>query len=126
MTRASKITFWTTTALMSFGMTASGLQQIMHTQAMVDLLAHIGYPTYFLYLIGTWKILAVIAVLVPGFKLLKEWAYAGLFFAMTGALFSHLACGDGFKELIGPAMQTVFIVLSWYNRPPSRRIIVTA
>jgi hypothetical protein len=60
---------------------------------------------------------------MPGFKLVKEWAYAGLFFAMTGALVSHLAIGDyGVKEIIGPVMQTVFVILSWYFRPVDRKI----
>ena len=61
---------------------------------MVDLITPLGYPLYFLYIIGIWKILGVIAILVPRFKLVKEWAYAGFFFLMTGALVSHLASGD--------------------------------
>jgi hypothetical protein len=75
-------------------------------------------------LIGVWKILGVVAILVPGFKLLKEWAYAGFFFTMTGALISHLACGDhGVKEMLGPIMQTVFLLSSWYFRPVSRKVV---
>ena len=61
---------------------------------MVDLVVPLGYPLYFLYIIGTWKILGVITILIPGFKLAKEWAYAGFFFVMTGALVSHLASAD--------------------------------
>jgi hypothetical protein len=91
---------------------------------MVDLVVPLGYPLYFLNIIGTWKILAVIVILLPGFKLAKEWAYAGLFFVMTGALISHLASGDhSIKALIGPIMQTIFIILSWYFRPADRRVI---
>lgn len=104
-------------------MLGSGIQQVMHASAMGEMLAHLGYPAYFMTIIGVWKILAVIAILVPRFKLVKEWAYAGLFFTMTGALASHLASGDhGIKEIIGPVMQTVFILLSWYFRPADRKI----
>jgi uncharacterized membrane protein YphA (DoxX/SURF4 family) len=118
------IIYWVATALLAFGMLASGLQQILHAQAMIDLIRPLGYPLYFLYIIGIWKVLGVIAILIPRFKLLKEWAYAGFFFAMTGALISHLAIGDdGLKAIIGPLMQTVFIILSWYFRPADRRII---
>ncbi|HET6990799.1 MAG TPA: DoxX family protein, partial [Bacteroidia bacterium] len=82
-----------------------------------------GYPSYILSILGVWKVLGVIAILVPGFKLLKEWAYAGFFFVMTGAFFSHLAAGDyAIKALLGPFMQTIFIILSWYFRPANRKI----
>jgi hypothetical protein len=118
--------YWIATALMSVGMLGSGLAQIIHAKQMVDLIVPLGYPLYILYIIGTWKILGVIAILVPGFKLLKEWAYAGFFFVMTGALISHLAAGDyGLKGLIGPFMQTIFILTSWYFRPANRKIIMT-
>jgi len=123
MTKTHKIIYWVATSAVAFGMTASGIQQILHTQPMIDLITHVGYPTYFLCIIGVWKILGVIAILVPGFKLVKEWAYAGLFFAMTGALISHLAIGDyNFKAIAGPLFQTIFICLSWYFRPADRKI----
>ena len=118
--------YWTATGLMSVGMLGSGLAQIAHAKQMVDLVVPLGYPLYILYIIGVWKILGVIAILVPGFKLLKEWAYAGFFFVMTGALISHLASGDyGLKGLIGPFMQTIFIITSWYFRPANRKITTT-
>jgi hypothetical protein len=118
------IIYWIATALLSVGMLGSGLAQIFHTQAMVDLVTPLGYPLYFLYIIGTWKVLGVIAIVVPRFKLVKEWAYAGFFFIMTGALVSHLASGDdSLKGIIGPFFQTVFIILSWYFRPANRKII---
>jgi len=123
MEKRNKIIYWIFTALLAFGMLASGVQQLVRNKEMADMLAHLRYPPYFMTIIGVWKILAVIAILVPGFKLLKEWAYAGLFFTMTRALISHLACGDhGVKELAGPIMQTIFIILSWYFRPANRKI----
>lgn len=124
MNKGKLIIYWTATALLSFGMLGSGITQIMQHPDMVKLVTPLGYPIYFLTIIGVWKILAVIAILVPGFKLLKEWAYAGLFFVMTGALVSHLAQGEYWtKEIIGPVMQTIFIILSWYFRPANRKII---
>ena len=118
--------YWTATGLMSVGMLGSGLAQIAHAKEMIDLVVPLGYPLYILYIIGVWKILGVIAILVPGFKILKEWAYAGFFFVMTGALISHLASADyGLKGLIGPFMQTIFIITSWYFRPANRKITST-
>ena len=80
MAKRNKIIYWIATALLAFGMSASSLEQIFHAKEMVDLIVPLGYPLYFLYIIGIWKILGVIAILIPGFKLLKEWAYAGFFF----------------------------------------------
>lgn len=125
MNKGKLITYWIATALLSFGMLGSGLAQVFQAKEMVDLVLPLGYPLYFLRIIGVWKVLAVIAILMPGFKLVKEWAYAGLFFVMTGAFISHLASGhDSIAQLIGPFMQTIFIILSWYCRPASRKIIV--
>jgi uncharacterized membrane protein YphA (DoxX/SURF4 family) len=124
MEKRKLIVYWIATCLLAFGMLGSGLAQIFQAKQMVDLIAPLGYPLYFLYIIGTWKILGVIAILIPRFKLVKEWAYAGFFFVMTGALVSHLASGDdGIKQIIGPIMQTIFIILSWYFRPANRKII---
>ena len=125
MKNGNLIIYWVATALMSVGMFSSGVEQVIRVPAMVEILTHLGYPVYFMVIMGVWKMLAVIAILVPGFRLLKEWAYAGLFFVMTGALVSHLACGDhGIKEMLGPAFQTIFIVASWYFRPTNSRLVV--
>jgi len=123
MEKRNLIIYWVATALLAFGMLASGVEQVIQAKSMQEILVHLGYPVYFMSILGTWKILGVVAILIPGFKLLKEWAYAGFFFAMTGALVSHLICKDtGVKEILGPLMQTIFIVLSWYFRPASRKI----
>lgn len=123
MKKGKLITYWVATALLSFGMLGSGLAQVFQSQDMVNLVTPLGYPVYFLSIIGTWKVLGVIAILVPGFTLVKEWAYAGFFFVMTGAFISHLASGDhSISGIIGPFMQTIFIILSWYCRPANRRI----
>src|ERR1700756_2360624 len=101
MERRNLIIYWVTTGLVCFGMTASGIFQLMRAKEMVDMMEHLGYPLYLLSILGVWKLLAVVALLSPGFKVVKEWAYAGLFFTMTGALISHLVCGDGGKAVMG-------------------------
>ena len=124
MEKRNKIIYWVFTGLFTVGMFSSGLQQLFRQKEMVDMIVALRYPLYFMTILGIWKILGVIAILIPRFKLLKEWAYAGFFFAMTEALVSHLASGDySVKGLIGPFFQTIFIILSWYFRPADRKII---
>ena len=86
-----------------------------------ELVAHLGYPSYFLVLLGTWKVLGAAALLVPRRALLKEWAYAGAFFTYTGAIVSHLVAGSDRAEVGLLAVFTALTALSWALRPPSRR-----
>lgn len=124
MTKRNKIIYWVTTGFLAFGMLAQGLAQISHTNGYVDMIiVHLGYPLYFLNIIGVWKILGVIAILIPRFKLLKEWAYAGFFFVMSGAVFSHIASGDSVITLAPASVLLILIVVSWYFRPANRKII---
>ena len=123
MTRRNKIIYWIATSWLALGMTSTGIVQIIKMKEEVDMMAHLGYPLYFLTIIGVWKILGVIAILIPKFPLLKEWAYAGFFFAMSGAVFSHLAAGDGAKEFFGPVLLIILTVVSWYFRNEDRKII---
>jgi len=119
------IVYWIATALLAIGMLQSGIFAVLRNDQWVKIITALGYPLYFLTILGIWKILGVIAILVPKFKLLKEWAYAGFFFAMTGAFASHLAIGDyNIKGLMGPLFQAVFVVVSWYFRPANRKIVV--
>ena len=85
-----------------------------------DVMAHLGYPGYFALILGCWKILGAAAVLAPGFPRLKEWAYAGMFFNMTGAVASHLSVGDGASALIAPTVVTALVAASWALRPATR------
>jgi uncharacterized membrane protein len=87
MTKRNKIIYWISTIWLALGMLAGGLQQIFHAKGFVDIIVHLGYPLYFLYILGVWKILGVIAILIPKFSLLKEWAYAGFIFACRGRYF---------------------------------------
>lgn len=122
--KSQKIIYWVATALLSFGMLASGISQLLHLPAMIELIDSVGYPQYFMNIIGVWKVLGVVAILVPKYSLLKEWAYAGFFFLMTGALISHLFMGDVGDAILGPLFQTIFILLSWYFRPVNRKLIL--
>jgi len=102
-------------------MVSTGIVQILPMKEEVLKFSALGYPAYLLTILGVWKILGVLAVLVPKIPLLKEWAYAGFFFAMSGAIVSHLASGSEFVELFGPALLLVLTILSWYFRPADRK-----
>jgi len=123
MNKSNKIIYWISTIWLALGMVSTGVVQLLKMKEEVEKIALLGYPRYFLTIIGVWKILGVVAVLVPKLPLLKEWAYAGFFFAMSGAVFSHLAVGDGAKEFFGPVLLLVLTVVSWYFRPSTRKII---
>jgi hypothetical protein len=123
MTKRNKIIYWIATLWLALGMTVTGVVQLLKMKEEVAMMNHLGYPLYFLTILGIWKILGVIAVLIPKFTLLKEWAYAGFFFAMSGAIFSHLACGDPSIALFGPILLLILTIVSWYFRPLERKII---
>jgi uncharacterized membrane protein len=127
MRKQDKLIYWVSTGLLALGMLQSGIFSVLQTEEWVDMVTGLGYPAYFLTILGTGKILGVIAILLPQFRLLKEWAYAGFFFAMVGALFSHLAIGDyAAKAIAGPSFQLLFIALSWYFRPEDRKIVLNS
>jgi hypothetical protein len=125
MTKRNKIFYWVATAWLALGMTSTALVQLIRMKEEVAKTSlELGYPIYFLSIIGTWKILGVITVLIPKFPLLKEWAYAGFFFLMSGAILSHLIVGDQPKELFGPTLLLILTILSWYFRPANRKLIL--
>lgn len=121
MTKRNKIIYWVATIWLALGMLSTGIVQLLKTKEEVAMMAHLGYPAYLLTLLGIWKILGVVVVLIPKFPLLKEWAYAGFFFAMTGAVFSHLAMEDEAIAYFGPGLLLVLTVVSWYFRPADRK-----
>ena len=120
-TKKNRIIYWIATIWLALGMVSTGGVQLLKVKEEVDMMTHLGYPLYFLTILGIWKMLGVIAVLIPKFPLLKEWAYAGFFFAMSGAAFSHLASGDGAKDFFGPVLLLILTVVSWYFRPDDRK-----
>jgi len=123
MTKRNKIIYWISTIWLALGMLSSGMVQLFKVKAEVDFIINMGYPIYFLTIIGIWKILGVVALLIPKFHLLKEWAYAGFFFAMSGAVFSHIASGNSVNEIAPPLLLLILTVVSWYFRPADRKII---
>jgi uncharacterized membrane protein YphA (DoxX/SURF4 family) len=125
--RPNKIIYWIATAWLALGMIATGSVQLLKMksgQGGVDSITHLGYPVYFITILGVWKFLGVVAVLIPKFTLVKEWAYAGFFFVTSGAIFSHIALGDSIKEIAPALLLLVLTVVSWYFRPANRKIIL--
>ena len=122
MEKRKLIWYWIVTIALSFCIFFGGLFQALLLKGVIQGFKPLGYPTYFISLIGIWKVFGVIAILIPKFKLLKEWAYAGIFFAMTGAVISHIASNDIHAQIIAPFILAIFAVLSWYLRPASRKI----
>lgn len=123
MEKRNKIIYWVITIFLSSGMTAGGIQQMLQIGGYNEIVARLGYPLYLLSILGVWKILGVVAILIPKFLLLKEWAYAGFFFAMSGAFISHLVVGEPFTEAMPSLTLLAATVLSWYFRPAERKII---
>jgi DoxX-like family len=129
-TKRNKIIYWISTVWLALGMLATGTLQLFRAKAEGALappgvfgITHLGYPIYFLTILGVWKILGVAALLIPKHPLLKEWAYAGFFFLMSGAAFSHIAVGDPMKELFPSLLLLILTVVSWYFRPADRKIV---
>jgi len=123
MTKRNKIIYWTSTILVVLGLLPGGIGQIFHAKWSVDLIRPLGYPEYMLTIIGIWKVMGGIVLLIPKIPLIKEWAYAGFFFAMSGAVISHLAVGESMNKIVSPLALLILIMLSWYFRPADKKII---
>ena len=129
MTRRNKIIYWISTVWLALGLAATGAQQLLKLPLEgatappgVWGISQLGYSVYILTLLGIWKILGVIALLIPKYPLLKEWAYAGCFFLMSGAVFSHIALQHSMSEILPSLLLLILTVISWYFRPASRKI----
>jgi hypothetical protein len=127
MKKRNKIIYWIATIWLSLGMLSTGAVQLFKVKGdspgSIDSMTHLGYPIYFVTILGVCKILGVVALLIPKFPLLKEWAYAGFFFMMSGAVFTHIAAGNSMSEIF-PSFLLLFLTLvSWYFRPSDRKII---
>jgi hypothetical protein len=124
--KAKSIVYWTMTILVALPIGSGGIAQMAQYRANPHgIVPVLGYPMYFFAILGFWKLLGAIAILVPRYPRLKEWAYAGIFFDLTGAAASCAAVGGygayGF-HVIAPLILTGFTVASWALRPPSRVI----
>jgi uncharacterized membrane protein YphA (DoxX/SURF4 family) len=122
MSKKITIIYWIATLWLALGMVSTGIVQIIKMEEEVLNFNKLGYPTYLMTLIGIAKILGVIAILSPKFPILKEWAYAGFTFTMSGAIISHLVVQDELTSLFGPTLLLVLTFISRHFRPDSRKI----
>jgi uncharacterized membrane protein len=116
------IAYWVMTTLLAASMLSGGVVELMRQPQAVEGIVHLGYPPYFVSILGFWKILGAIALLAPQFPRLKEWAYAGIFFDVTGAAASHIFCHDAAWHVAVTSGLAVLTLLSWWLRPPSRML----
>ena len=130
MSKRNKIIYWISTLWLALGMVSTGIVQLTKSQAEGALappgvygITKLGYPVYFLTLLGIAKMLGVVALLIPKFPLLKEWAYAGFFFMMSGAIFSHISVAHPFVEILPSLLLLSLTLISWYFRPADKKII---
>jgi hypothetical protein len=126
---ARLITYWIATSLIGLETLAGGSTDLMHGRESLvsgrfvsDVITHLGYPVYFLTILGVWKLLGAIVLFAPRLPRLKEWAYAGVVFELTGAAASWAAHGDPANELIAPLVLAGLALISWALRPQSRRL----
>jgi uncharacterized membrane protein YphA (DoxX/SURF4 family) len=117
---SKNVVYWITTALLCLVLIGGGGANLARARGTLDVMRRLGYPPYILTILGVWKMLGAVALLAPGFPRLKEWAYAGVFFEMTGAAASHAMSGTPAWNIgvtLGFALLTI---VSWARRPPSR------
>jgi hypothetical protein len=124
--RSRTIAYWVTTGLIALECEVGGVMGALRQPPFIGIMEHLGYPAHFMTILGVWYILAGVALLAPRFPRLKEWAYAGLVVAYTGAVASRLAVGDGVPAVVAPTILMGLVVASWALRPPTRRLESTS
>lgn len=122
MKKRNAIIYWVATLWLSLGLVSAGIVQLLGIKEETEFILNLGYPEYLLKFLGATKLAGVIVLLLPRLPILKEWTYAGIFFTMAGALFSHLMVGDAPENLFGPSLLLVLTGVSWYFRPATRRL----
>jgi uncharacterized membrane protein YphA (DoxX/SURF4 family) len=116
------IAYWVTTALTAFVFLSGGATDLARPDFLMEGMAKVGYPPYFVLILGVWKVLGGIVVLTPGTPRLKEWAYAGMIFDLTGAAASHAAVGDPVGKIVTPLIIAGIVMASWALRPEGRKL----
>ena len=114
------IAYWTVTALVAYENADGFIWSVLHIDYVTDLATHLGYPLYFINILGTFQLACAVALLVPRLPVVKEWAYAGAFINYSSALVSHLIVGDGPSMWMMPVIMLVLLISSWALRPPDR------
>lgn len=117
-----KIAYVVTTALVVAAFVLGGLADLARGPELVDTLRHLGYPEHLLVLLGVWKLLGAGAIAAPRLPILKEWAYAGMTFDLTGAAVAHATAGDPTSDVVVPLVLLALVFASWALRPESRRL----
>jgi hypothetical protein len=120
--KAKAIGYWVCTGLIVLSLLSGGIAELMRSAQVIEGMTHLGYPVYFVSILGVWKILGAAAILAPRLPLVKEWAYAGVVFDLTGATASHVASGDDMRHILTPLVLAGLAVASWALRPDSRRL----
>jgi len=120
--KTTKIGYWATTGLVAAGFAVGGLADLSGSAEVRAGLEHLGYPVYLAALLGVWKVLGAVAIVAPRLPRLKEWAYAGMFFDLSGAFVSHASVGDPAPKLIAPLVLLALLVASWALRDESRKL----
>lgn len=118
-------TYWITTIALVFAVFTGGIGELAHAWRTLETVTSLGYPSYILTILGAWKLLGAVTLVVPGLPRLKEWAYAGIFFGMTGATVSHAIKGDygpGAYHLVATLALAGLALASWALRPQSRTL----
>jgi DoxX-like family len=121
-TKARRIGYWLTTALLGLVLLGSGAADLIAPPELVDFMTSLGYPRYLLPLLGVAKLLAFVAIFAPKFPRLKEWAYAGVAFNMIGASYSHIMSDDPIGNVLLPIGILAIAMTSWELRPADRRL----
>jgi uncharacterized membrane protein YphA (DoxX/SURF4 family) len=119
------IAYWITTILGPASFVIGGTLFFTHAEEPITKLAHLGYPAYLATILGVWKFLGAVAIVIPRFPRLKEWAYAGFFFHLTGAAASHALAGDSLTITAQPLVFLALVIASYVLRPPNRRLSPT-
>ena len=117
-----RIAYWVATALTAFIFLSGGIADLVRPAPLQEGMTHLGYPVYFMVILGVWKVLGGVTVLVPRFPRLKEWAYAGMLFDLTGAAASHASVGDPVLKVVTPLLLLGIVMASWALRPEGRRL----
>jgi hypothetical protein len=106
--------YWILTGLAAAMMLLSSIPNIISVPDAVELVVkHLGYPAYFLPMIGVAKLAGAIAIIVPGFPRIKEWAYAGLIYDLTAAIYSAISVGDPVSQWL-PIIVPIILLASSY------------
>ena len=116
------IAYWVTTIFGPASFIIGGFLFLTRNEQITTTLTHLGYPIYFASILGVWKVLGAIAVVIPRFPRLKEWAYAGFFFDLTSAAASRIFVGDSAGDILAPIGFLALVVASWALRPSSRKL----